>query len=83
MKLESQNLAQAIGARLLARRRTLGILQKHLASLASISVHTLSNIESGKGNPSLDVLERLLQCLGLQCVIQPQTLDDPAIHPHA
>ncbi|MFN0077960.1 MAG: helix-turn-helix transcriptional regulator [Prosthecobacter sp.] len=83
MKLGDKNLALTIGARLLERRRTLGILQKDLASLATVSVHTLSNIESGKGNPSLDVIERLLLCLGLQCTIEPQRLDDSANPPGA
>ena len=72
MKANSQNLAAVVGARLRERRRTLGILQEDLAALAGIAVHTLSNLESGKGNPSLDVLERLLDCLGLQLTIEPR-----------
>jgi transcriptional regulator with XRE-family HTH domain len=75
MKTGPQNLACAVGARLRERRRSLGILQEDLAGLAGISVHTLSNLESGKGNPSLDVLERLLDCLGLQLTIVPRALE--------
>jgi transcriptional regulator with XRE-family HTH domain len=72
MKTDAQNLAVVVGGRLRDRRRTLGILQEDLAVLAGIAVHTLSNLESGKGNPSLDVLERLLDCLGLQLTIEPR-----------
>jgi len=48
------------------RRRLLGIDQKTVAELGGISVHTLSNIESAKGNPSLRVLDRVLDALGLE-----------------
>ena len=48
------------------------MLQGDLAGLAGISVHTLSNIESGKTNPSLDVLEPLLDCLGLEMNLMPR-----------
>lgn len=50
----------------------LGVLQGDLADLSGIAVHTLSNIESGKGNPSLLVLEKLMDCLGLELTIGPR-----------
>jgi transcriptional regulator with XRE-family HTH domain len=78
MKTDSENLTVVVGTRLRDRRRSLGILQEDLAGLAGISVHTLSNLESGKGNPSLDVLERLLDCLGLQMTIAPRTPESSA-----
>jgi transcriptional regulator with XRE-family HTH domain len=52
------------------RRRILGISQKTAAELSGISVHTLSDIESGKGNPSVKVLIAVLDALGLELVIQ-------------
>jgi len=56
------------------------ISQRHLAELAEVAVHTLSNLESGKGNPSLDVLERLLNCLGLQMSVGPRPpLTEPSV----
>jgi len=73
MTIDSRNLAAVVSARLRKRRRSLGIRQKDLAELAEIAVHTLSNIESGKGNPSLEVLGRLLDCLGLKLTIEPNS----------
>lgn len=52
------------------RRRILVISQKTAAELSGISVHTLSDIESGKGNPSVKVLVAVLDALGLELVIQ-------------
>ncbi len=76
-------MAAGVADRLRKRRRSLGIRQKDLADLAEIAVHTLSNIESGKGNPSLEVLGRLLDCLGLKLTIEPNVLGDgnPATWP--
>lgn len=56
---------EAIASYLVKRRKTLGISQKELAELSGISLHSLSNIESGKGNPTIKVLEKLTDTLGL------------------
>lgn len=56
------------------RRRILGIDQKTAAELSGISVHTFSDIESGKGNPSVKVLAAVLDALGLELRIQVKNL---------
>ncbi len=76
MKIDPRNLAAVVSLRLRERRQSLGIRQKDLADLAEIAVHTLSNIESGKGNPSLEVLGRLMDCLGLKMTIEPNVARD-------
>jgi len=48
----------------------LGIDQKTAAELSGVSVHTFSNVESGKGNPSVKVLGKMLEALGLEMRIQ-------------
>lgn len=58
------------GKRIRERRRILGISQKTAAELSGISVHTMSDIESGKGNPSLTVLCNVLDTLGMELRIQ-------------
>lgn len=62
--------AQETGKLIRERRRVLGIDQKTAAELGGVSVHTLSDIESGKGNPSVKVLARVLDALGLELRIQ-------------
>jgi transcriptional regulator with XRE-family HTH domain len=52
------------------RRRVLGIDQKTAAELSGVSVHTISDIESGRGNPSVKVLAAILDALGLELRIQ-------------
>jgi transcriptional regulator with XRE-family HTH domain len=56
------------------RRQLLRIDQKTAAELSGISVHTLSDIESGKGNPSIKVLNAVLDALGLEIRIQIKEL---------
>ena len=57
---------EEFGCQLVERRRILGVDQRTAAELSGISVHTLSNIESGKGNPSLRVVCRIADALGLE-----------------
>lgn len=57
---------EVLGARLRARRRGLGLDQTVLAELAGVSTHTLSNLESGRSNPTLSVLLRVFGALGLE-----------------
>jgi transcriptional regulator with XRE-family HTH domain len=55
-----------IGRYVIERRDTLRISQVDLAELSEISVHTLSNLETGKGNVTLDTLLKVAGVLGLK-----------------
>jgi transcriptional regulator with XRE-family HTH domain len=57
------------------RRRTLNLDQKGLAEIAGVSVHALSDIESGKGNPTLEILNRLANALGMEVTMRVQARD--------
>lgn len=57
---------EELGHRIVERRHILGVDQKTAAELSGVSVHTLSNIESGKGNPSLQILSKMADALGLE-----------------
>ncbi len=52
------------------RRNALRITQPYLAELAQISVNTLYKLERGEANPTLDVLEKLADVLGLELKIE-------------
>lgn len=59
-------LVQKIGQAIKNRRKELNITQPHLAELAQISVNTLYKLERGQGNPSLDILIKLSDVLGME-----------------
>lgn len=58
-----------IGESIKARRKVLGITQRTLAELAGVGVNTLTRIEKGEGNPSLEVLLKLADTLGLDLTL--------------
>ncbi len=55
-----------LGEAIKNRRKELKITQPHLAELAQISVNTLYKLEKGDGNPSIDVLNKLAEVLGME-----------------
>ncbi|MDD4645261.1 MAG: helix-turn-helix transcriptional regulator [Bacteroidales bacterium] len=58
-----------IGKAIKTRRKMLNITQRTLAELAGVSINTLTKIEREEGNPSLDVLEKVMETLGLDIKI--------------
>ncbi len=66
--------SEKIGRLLRERRRHLEISQIDFAKLAGVAVHTVSDIESGKGNPTLDVLLKVLDPLGLKLSVKPRAI---------
>lgn len=59
-------LVSDIGLKIKERRDTLGITQPDLAEMAGISVNTLYKIETGQGNPTVKVLNKIFEILGLE-----------------
>jgi transcriptional regulator with XRE-family HTH domain len=51
-------------------RHKRGLTQSQLAEKAKISLPTIQNIEGGRGNPSLSVLEAILGVLGAKLEIE-------------
>ena len=58
-----------IGRYVVERRDTLDVSQARLAELSGVSVHTLSNLETGNGNVTLDTLLKVSGILGLKVEI--------------
>ena len=61
---------ESIGTIIKGKRSSLRITQQQLSDITEISVHALSNIESGKANPTVDVLNTLCDALGLELIIR-------------
>jgi transcriptional regulator with XRE-family HTH domain len=63
-------LVAQIGEQLKSRRKELKITQPHLAELAEISTNTLYKLERGQGNPTLSVLCKLADILGMNITFE-------------
>lgn len=55
-----------IGDAIKERRKMLKITQRTLAELSGVGINTLTKIERNEANPTLDILEKLLDTLGLE-----------------
>ena len=60
---------EEIGKYIVERRDTLRISQGRLAELSGVSVHTLSNLETGNGNVTLETLLKVTKILGLKVTV--------------
>jgi transcriptional regulator with XRE-family HTH domain len=63
-------LIKTLGEIIKRRRKELNITQPHLAELAKVSTNTLYKLERGQGNPSLDVLNKLAEVLGMELTLE-------------
>lgn len=60
--MHSKDLIEAIKT----RRDNLGVTQEMLADLSGVGLRTLKHFESGKGNPTLETLQKLGNALGME-----------------
>ena len=52
------------------RREMMHVTQATLAELAGVGLRTLKQLESGKGNPTLETLQKLADVLGMEISLQ-------------
>ncbi|MFY8019591.1 MAG: helix-turn-helix domain-containing protein [Bacteroidia bacterium] len=52
------------------RREELGISQKDLAEMSEIHLRSISKLESGESNPTLELLNQIAEILGLELNIK-------------
>ncbi|HPR17782.1 MAG TPA: helix-turn-helix transcriptional regulator [Candidatus Cloacimonadota bacterium] len=57
---------EELGKMIKERRKVLSIDQRNLSEISEVALHTISNIESGKGNPTFQVIDKLCDVLGLK-----------------
>jgi len=62
-------LVSEIGKQIKERRDTLGITQPDLAEMAGVSVNTLYKIETGQANPTVKVLNKIAEILGMELTL--------------
>lgn len=62
-------LVEEIGKKIKERRDTFGITQPDLAEMADISVNTLYKIETGQANPTVNVLNKIADILGMELIL--------------
>lgn len=63
-----------IGDAIRNRRKELNITQPHLAELADISTNTLYQLERGQNNPSLKVLNKIADVLGMELILKVKSI---------
>ena len=56
--------------RLKDRREQLDVTQEQLAELAAVSLRTVKELDSGKGNPTVSTLIKLADVLGMELKLE-------------
>ena len=59
-----------IGLVIKERRALLGISQQDLADYSGVGISTIKDFERGVGNPSLQTLQKILEVVGLEMMLQ-------------
>ena len=57
------------------RRESVGITQETLADLSGVGLRTLKQLESGKGNPTLQTMAQIADVLGLELRLEIKRLN--------
>ena len=65
-----------LGKQIASRRKQLNISQADLADMSGVSLRTLSAIENRDANPSIDVLSKVLEPLGLVITLQERVIHE-------
>lgn len=53
-------------------RKTVGVTQEELADVAGVSISSVKLIEQGRMNPTMQMMDVLLDCLGMEIVVRPR-----------
>ncbi|MCQ2175582.1 MAG: helix-turn-helix domain-containing protein [Bacteroidales bacterium] len=61
---------EKIGEIIKTRRRDFGITQGKLAQMAEVNINTLTQIERGEGNPTIQTIEKVLKIIGMELTVK-------------
>ncbi len=56
------------------RRENLKVNQENLAKLSGVGLRTIKQFESGKGNPTLQTIQKIANVLGLEICLKVKTI---------
>lgn len=65
-----------IGHIIQKRRESLSLKQEDLSEMTGVTSKTIYLIENGKGNPSIGTLQKLMEILGLEIVVDIKKLSE-------
>lgn len=68
-------LIDKLGNIIKERRKILGITQAHLAELAEVNVNTIIRIENEKISPTIEVITKIANVLGLELSLDIKKTD--------
>ena len=72
-------LVQELGKSIRLRRKALKITQPNLAQLAKVSTNTLYKIERGQTNPTIDIIEKITDVLGLELKLEVKKIINKSV----
>ena len=52
------------------RREVMNVTQEKVAELAGVGLRTLKQLEGGKGNPTLQTLQKIADVIGMEVCLQ-------------
>lgn len=67
-------LVSELGKQIKARRDILRITQPDLSEMAGVSINTLYKIERGQANPTIKVINKLADILGMELKLEVKQL---------
>lgn len=67
---------EKLGKIIKARRESLSLKQEDLAEMSGVTSKTIYLVENGKGNPSFDTIQKLLQILGREIDITIKSIEE-------
>lgn len=72
-------LVQELGKSIRLRRKALKITQPTLAQLAKVATNTLYKIERGQANPTMDIIEKITDVLGLEVRLEVKSVINKSV----
>lgn len=66
--------SREIGEKVRARRKLLRLRQRDLAELAGVTLRALTELENGRGNPTINQLAKIAEVLGLELRLTERSL---------